>query len=53
MRNEYKVKSDNLIKLNRKAIELVKNVKVTEFLHIYRDNNKRADELANEGINRN
>ena len=53
MRNEYKVKSDNLIKLNREAINLIKNVKVIEFLHVYRDNNKRADELANEGINRN
>jgi ribonuclease HI len=43
----YKVKSDDLRELHEKAINLKKQFKIIEFNHVYRENNKRADELSN------
>ena len=43
----YKVKSDDLRELHEEAINLKKQFKFIEFNHVYRENNKRADELSN------
>ena len=47
MRDEYKVKSDKLLELHKKAKELANSFETISFNHIYRNNNKRADELSN------
>jgi ribonuclease HI len=52
MKGEYKVKSENLIHLYNEAKELEKMFDSIEFEHIYRENNKRADELSNLAISR-
>ena len=46
----YKVKSPNLIDLYNEANELKTQLDSVEFQHVYRDENTRADELANELI---
>lgn len=43
----YKVKSDDLRELHDEVINLKKHFKFIEFNHVYRENNKRADELSN------
>jgi len=48
--NEYKVKSNNLNELHKLAQELKMKFSNITFNHIYRENNKRADELCNEAI---
>jgi len=50
MKGEYKVKSENLIDLYNEAKQLIKNFEFISFNHIYRNNNKRADELSNLAI---
>ena len=50
MRGEYKVKSDKLLDLYNQAKELANSFETISFNHIYRNNNKRADELSNIGI---
>ena len=52
MKGEYKVKSENLLPLYKKAKELQKELEkdsesCVEFIHVYRCENKRADELSN------
>lgn len=47
MTGKYKVKSENLILLYNKAKELEKRFDVIIYNHIYRNLNKRADELSN------
>lgn len=47
MTGKYKVKSENLILLYDKAKELEKQFEVIVYNHIYRNFNKRADELSN------
>lgn len=51
MNGEYKVNSKNLIDLHKQAKELTLNFETITFNHIYREFNKRADELCNEAIN--
>jgi len=53
MKNEYKVKSENLIDLYNNAKQLITNFDYINFKHIYRVNNKRADELSNLAISKN
>ena len=48
----YKVNKPNLIPLYETAILLKQQFKYIDFTHIYRIHNKRADELANLGLNR-
>ena len=43
----FKIKSDNLLELNKEANELKKQFKYIEFNHVPREKNKRADELSN------
>lgn len=51
MTGKYKVKSENLIGLYNKAKELEKKFDVIIYNHIYRNLNKRADELSNLALN--
>jgi len=50
MKGEYKVKSENLLPLYKKAKELQLQINVSsvniDFIHVYRNENKRADELS-------
>ena len=46
----YKVKSPELIKLYWEAVNLLKNFKSWEIILVAREENKRADILANMGI---
>jgi ribonuclease HI len=50
MRGEYKVKSEHLLELYNSAKSLALTIPDIEFQHIYRDQNKRADILSNEGL---
>lgn len=52
MNGVYKVKSDNLIELHNEAKELIKQFDKISFKHIYRENNRRADELSNIAISK-
>jgi len=52
MKGEYKVKSSNLIDLYNEANNLSNKFDNIYFRHIYRENNKRADELSNLAISK-
>lgn len=43
----YKVKSNNLKPLRNKILEHIEKLEFISINHVYRENNKRADELAN------
>lgn len=47
MRGVYKVKSENLKGLYTQAKDLASQFDTIEFIHVYREENKRADELSN------
>ena len=46
----YKVNSENLIELYKTAKQLEKSFDSISYNHVYRKNNKRADELSNDGL---
>ena len=46
----YKVKSPNLQPLHQEAVSLLRCFASVSISHVVRELNKRADELANEGI---
>ena len=50
MNEEYKVKSSNIIELHKLAMQLKLKFSNIVFQHVYRENNKRADELCNKEI---
>lgn len=50
MNEEYKVKSSNIIEVHKLAMQLKLKFSNIVFQHVYRENNKRADELCNEAI---
>ena len=50
MRGEYKVKSENLLHSFTQAKNLEKDFEVITYDHVYRNENKRADELSNDGL---
>jgi len=50
MRGEYKVSSADLKPLYNLARELATNFDHIDFMHVYRKDNARADELSNEAI---
>jgi ribonuclease HI len=52
MSGEYQVKSKNLIDLYNEAKFLENKFEYISFKHIYRENNKRADELSNLAISK-
>jgi ribonuclease HI len=53
MRGEYKVNSPNIQSLFLEARQLSLKFKTIVFEHVYREKNKRADELSNLGIQSN
>jgi ribonuclease HI len=50
MNKVYKCKSSNLFELYERATDLSSKFKTIHFNHIYRNQNKRADELSNIAI---
>lgn len=50
MTGAYKVKSENLIELYKTAKQLEKSFDSISYNHVYRKDNKRADELSNDGL---
>ncbi len=46
----FKVKAGNLKTLNSKVESMIKEFKYIEFKHVYREENKRADQLANMAL---
>jgi ribonuclease HI len=50
MIGEYKVNSENIKELFKKAKEYEKIFESVQYLHVYRKDNKRADELSNKGL---
>ena len=48
----FKVKSDNLKKLNSDSLNLLKKFDSISIKHIYREQNKRADQLANMALDK-
>ncbi len=48
----FKVKAQNLKEFNTQVENLIKEFKYIEFNHVYRENNKRADELANMALDK-
>jgi len=49
MQGKYKVNSPKLIPLHGRAKNLASTFTKIEFKHVYRDSNKRADALSNDG----
>lgn len=52
MNKIYNCKSSNLFELYEKANELTKKFKIITFNHIYRKQNKRADQLSNIAVDK-
>lgn len=52
MNGRYRVDSENLKDLHRRASELESGFKGVTYKHVSRDKNEAADRLANESINR-
>lgn len=52
MNGEYKIKHPNIVPLAGKVKEVGKNFKSLTFTHVYREDNKEADALANEAMDR-
>jgi formyltetrahydrofolate-dependent phosphoribosylglycinamide formyltransferase len=52
LNGQYKVKSDNLKELYRDCMELLAGFKAWQIIHVYREQNKRADTLANEAMDK-
>lgn len=50
MRGDFKVSSPSLIPLYNEAKLLEKNIGCVQYEHVYREFNKRADGLANDGL---
>jgi ribonuclease HI len=48
--NIYKVKNSNLYELYEKVTTLKKQFEYIDFSHVYRSENKRADQLSNMGL---
>lgn len=50
MLGDYKVKSEKLLKLHKKAKNIALSFITISYQHVYRDFNKRADQLSNDGL---
>lgn len=50
MKGEYKVKSENIRPLFQECVTLKNKIQKVHFEHVRRENNKRADELANMSL---
>jgi ribonuclease HI len=52
MNGEYKIKHPNIIPLAAKVKEVGRNFKSLSFTHVYREDNKQADALANKAMDK-
>lgn len=52
IKGEYKIKSEGLKPLYHKAVDILKGFKSYGIIHIRREKNKEADELANQAIDK-
>ena len=50
LRGEFKVNSPSIIPFFQRAKQLEKQIGQVTYEHVYREYNKRADQLANEGL---
>jgi len=50
MNGQYKISAENLVPLFNEAQELKREFDTILFVHVYRTQNKRADELSNLGL---
>ena len=53
MRGEYKVNSANILELHNTVKALANKLDSVDYEHVYRNENKRADALSNEGLLKN
>jgi ribonuclease HI len=51
MKGTYRCQSNNLLGLYERAKDLASEFEKIEYFHIYRKDNKRADQLANNAVN--
>ena len=52
VKKNYKVKAHNLKEFNSQVENMIKEFKYIEFKHVYREDNKRADQLANLALDK-
>lgn len=52
MNGEYKIKHPNIVPLARQVQELGSSFKSVSFVHVYREDNKEADALANSAMDK-
>jgi len=52
VKKNYKVKAHNLKEYNSQVENMIKEFKYIEFKHVYREDNKRADQLANLALDK-
>jgi ribonuclease HI len=52
MNGEYKIKHPNIVPLAGKVKEVGRSFKSLTFTHVYREDNKEADALANQAMDR-
>jgi len=52
VKKNYKVKAHNLKEFNSQVENMIKEFKYIEFNHVYREDNKRADQLANFALDK-
>jgi len=50
MKGEYKVKSENILRIYQDTHKLCEQFEEITFEHVYRKDNQRADQLANLGL---
>tara|TARA_Y100000816_G_scaffold275013_1_gene242818 strand:+ start:235 stop:636 length:402 start_codon:yes stop_codon:yes gene_type:complete len=50
LNNKWKVKNANLKKIHTEINKFIPEFEQIEFHHVYRNNNKKADSLANEAL---
>lgn len=50
MKGEYKVKSENILRIYQDTHKLCEQFEEVTFEHVYRKDNQRADHLANLGL---
>lgn len=52
IKGEYRVKNENLKPLHQNAIDLLKHFKTYGIIYIERENNREADKLANQALDK-
>ena len=52
MNGEYKIKHPNIVPLAGKVKDVMRAFKSVSFTHVYREENKEADALANEAMDK-